>query len=144
MDASLSNTNINVNLSFRKIAVLTAVVVFLALIPIFVIIVIRANNKKQIWAPMVSECPDYWKLSKSEDGHVRCKPDKKNSDYASPYGFFSYQLPTKMNKYEYAVKNKITWDGITNDQSLINNYKEEAPKSIFWLLGKVFTVQNKE
>jgi hypothetical protein len=25
---------------------------------------------------MVSECPDYWKLSKSEDGHVRCKPDK--------------------------------------------------------------------
>lgn len=142
MDASLSNANINVTLSFRKIAVLTAIIVFLALIPVFVIIVIRANSKKQIWAPMVSECPDYWKLSKSEDGHVRCKPDKKNADYASPYGFFSYQLPTKMNKYEYAVQNKITWDGITNDDTLINNYKADAPKSIFWLLGKVFTVQN--
>ena len=141
MDAS--NTNINVTLSFRKMAVLTAVFVFLALIPVFVIIIIRANNKKQIWAPMVSECPDYWKLSKSEDGHVRCKPDKKNAEYASPFGFFSYQLPTKMNKYEYAIKNRITWDGITNDESLINNYKEEAPKSIFWLLGKIFTVQPK-
>jgi hypothetical protein len=48
----------------------------------------------------------------------------------------------KMNKYEYAVQNKITWDGITNDDTLINNYKADAPKSILWLLGKVFTVQN--
>jgi hypothetical protein len=133
----------NINMSFRKTAVLTAIVVFLALIPIFVIIIIRANNKKQRWAPMVSECPDYWKLSKSEDGNVRCKPDKKNADYASPHGFFSYQVPTKMNKYEYAIKNKLTWDGITNDRELINNYKEEAPKSIFWLLGKIFTVKDK-
>ena len=93
-------------------------------------------------ASLISECPDYWKLSKNEDGHVRCKPEKKNAEYASPYGFYSYQLPTKMNKYEYAIKNKITWDGITNDQSLINNYKDEAPKSILWLLSKVFTVQN--
>jgi hypothetical protein len=49
-----------------------------------------------------------------------------------------------MNKYEYAIKNKITWDGITNDKSLINGYKDEAPKSILWLLGKVFTVQDKK
>jgi hypothetical protein len=141
MEASLSNTNIN--MSFRKAAVLTAIIVFLALIPVITIVIMRANNKKKRWVPIVSECPDYWKISKSKDGHVRCKPDKKNADYASPYGFFSYQLPTKMNKYEYAIKNNITWDGITNDQSLINNYKEEAPKSILWLLGKVFTVQDK-
>ena len=142
MDSSLSNTVIN--MSFRKSAILIAIIVFLFLTPIFVIIIMRANNKKQIWAPMVSECPDYWKLSKSEEGHVRCKPDKKNADYASPYGFYSYQLPTKMNKYEYAIKNKITWDGITNDKSLINGYKDEAPKSILWLLGKIFTVQDKK
>ena len=141
MEASLSNTNIN--MSFRKAAVLTAIIVFLALIPVITIVIMRANNKKKRWVPIVSECPDYWKISKSKDGHVRCKPDKKNADYASTYGFFSYQLPTKMNKYEYAIKNNITWDGITNDQSLINNYKEEAPKSILWLLGKIFTVQDK-
>jgi hypothetical protein len=141
MEASLSNTNIN--MSFRKVAVLIAIIVFLALIPVITIVIIRANNKKKRWVPIVSECPDYWKISKSKDGHVRCKPDKKNADYASPYGFFSYQLPTKMNKYEYAIKNNSTWDGITNDQSLINNYKQEAPKSILWLLGKIFTVQDK-
>jgi len=140
MEASLSNTNMN--MSFRKAAVLTAVIVLLILIPVITIVIIKANNKKQNWIPIVSECPDYWKLSKSEDGHVRCKPNKKNAEYASPYGFYTYQLPTKMNKYEYAIKNKITWDGITNDQSLINNYKDEAPKSILWLLSKVFTVQN--
>ena len=49
MDASLSN--INVTLSFRKIAVLTAIIVFLALIPVFVIIVIRANSKKKYGLP---------------------------------------------------------------------------------------------
>jgi hypothetical protein len=141
MDPSSPNTN--VNMSFRKIAVLIAVIVLLGLIPVITIVIIRANNKKKRWAPIVSECPDYWKLSKSEDGHVRCKPDKKNAEYASPYGFFSYQLPTKMNKYEYAIKNNITWDGITNDESLIHNYKEEAPKSILWLLGKVFALQDK-
>ena len=95
----------------------------------------RNNNFDQL------SCPDYWKLSKSEDGHVRCKPNKKNAEYASPYGFYTYQLPTKMNKYEYAIKNKITWDGITNDQTLINNYKDEAPKSILCLgqtVNKIF------
>lgn len=141
MDSSALTTNIN--MSFRKAAVLTAVIVFLALVPVIIILILRANNKKKTWAPIVSECPDYWKLSKTKDGHIRCKPNKKNAEYASPYGFFTYQLPTKMNKYDYAVKNRITWDGITNDKSLINNYKQEEPKSIFWLLGKVFTVQNK-
>lgn len=141
MDSSALPTNIN--MSFRKASVLTAVIIFLALVPVIIILILRANNKKKTWVPIVSECPDYWKLSKTKDGHIRCKPDKKNAEYASPYGFFTYQFPTKMNKYDYAVKNRITWDGITNDKSLINNYKQEEPKSIFWLLGKVFTVQNK-
>lgn len=45
MEASLSNTNIN--MSFRKAAVLTAIIVFLALIPVITIVIMRANNKKR-------------------------------------------------------------------------------------------------
>lgn len=45
MDSSLSNTSIN--MSFRKIAVLTAIIVLLGLIPIITIVIIRSNNKKR-------------------------------------------------------------------------------------------------
>ena len=36
-----------INMSFRKASILIAVVTFLFLTPIFVIIIIRANNKKK-------------------------------------------------------------------------------------------------
>jgi len=47
-----------IKLSFRKASIIVAAVTFLFLTPIFIIIIIRANNKKKIWAPMVSKCPE--------------------------------------------------------------------------------------
>jgi len=129
-----------INISFRKASILIAVVVFLLLTPVFIIIIIRANNKKQIWVPMISKCPDYWGLSVNDKGEVRCKPDKHNSDYVqNTHGFYTYQLTTKKDKYNYAIKNNIVWDGITNDPSLAETETPPKPKSIFWLLGKMFT-----
>ena len=129
-----------INISFRKASILIAVVVFLLLTPIFIIIIIRANNKKQIWVPMISKCPDYWGLSVNDKGDVRCKPGKNNADYLQdPHGFYTYQLPTKKDKYDYAIKNNIVWDGITNDPSLVETEKQPEQKTILWLLGKMFT-----
>ena len=45
MESSLSNTN--VNMSFRKIAVLTAVIVLLGLIPVITIVIIEQIIKKR-------------------------------------------------------------------------------------------------
>ncbi len=131
----------NVNMSFRKASILVAAITFLFLTPIFIIIIIRANNKKQIWAPMVSKCPDYWAISKNKQDYVKCTPGKNNSGgVLNPNGFFTYQLPTKQDKYNYAIKNGVVWDGITNNTSLMNAGEIETPqRSFFWLLGKMFT-----
>ena len=127
------------NISFRKASILIAVVTFLFLTPIFVIIIIRANNKKKIWAPMVSKCPDYWSISKNKKDEIKCTPGSSNSaNVLNPNGFYTYQLPTKENKYEYAIKNGVEWDGITNDESLIKGAPIKQEKTVFWLIGKLF------
>jgi hypothetical protein len=129
-----------INISFRKASILIAVVVFLLLTPVIIIIIIRANNKKQIWVPMISKCPDYWSLSVNDKGNVRCKPGKNNADHVQYiHGFYTYQLPTKKDKYDYSIKNNIVWDGITNDPSLVETEKQPEQKTILWLLGKMFT-----
>jgi len=128
-----------INMSFRKASILVAVITFLFLTPIFIIIVIRANNKKQIWAPMVSKCPDYWTITKNNEDQIKCTPGDVNSkDVLNPNGFYTYQLPTKQNKYDYAIKNGVEWDGITNDESLRKGFPEKQNKTIFWLLSKLF------
>ncbi len=132
-------TSDKINMSFRKASILVAVVTFLFLTPIFIIIIIRANNKKKIWAPMVSKCPDYWTISKNNQDEIKCTPGTANSkNVLNPNGFYTYQLPTKQNKYDYAIKNDIEWDGITNDESLIKGAPEKQNKTIFWLMGKLF------
>jgi hypothetical protein len=128
-----------INISFRKASILVAVVTFLFLTPIFIVIIIRANNKKKIWAPMVSKCPDYWTISKNAENQIKCTPGTANSkNVLNPNGFYTYQFPTKQNKYEYAIKNGVEWDGITNDESLIKGVPDKQNKTIFWLLGKLF------
>ena len=132
-------TSDKIKISFRKASILVAVITFLFLTPIFIVIIIRANNKKKIWAPMVSKCPDYWTISKNNEDQIKCTPGAANSkNVLNPNGFYTYQLPSKQNKYDYAVKNGVEWDGITNDETLKNGVPEKQNKTIFWLLGKLF------
>ena len=96
----------NIKLNFRKTLVLVAVIIFLFLIPITTIVILRESNKKQIWAPMISQCPDYWKLSKTKEGYIKCSPNQQKSNSGGNSNpFFTYQLPSKQNKYNFAIKN---------------------------------------
>jgi hypothetical protein len=132
----------NIKLTFRKTLVLVAVIVFLFLIPITTILILRENNKKQIWAPMISQCPDYWKLSKTKEGYIKCSPNKQKSNTGgNTTPFFTYQLPTKQNQFDFAVKNRIIWDGITNNAELINKQKAPPDRNIGMLLGNMFTLE---
>jgi hypothetical protein len=133
----------NIKLNFRKTLVLVAVIIFLFLIPITTILIMRENNKKQIWAPMISQCPDYWKLSKTKEGYIKCSPnEQKNNSGGNRNPFFTYQLPTKKNKYEFAVKNRIIWDGITNNAELTSQQKLPPDRNIGMLLGDMFTLES--
>lgn len=132
----------NIKLNFRKTLILVAVVVFLFLMPIITILILRENNKKQIWAPMVSQCPDYWKISKTKEGYIKCSPNNQKSNTGgNTKPFFTYQLPTKKNKYDFAIKNRIMWDGIVNDSQLISQRRIPPDRNIGMLLGNMFTLE---
>jgi ABC-type glycerol-3-phosphate transport system permease component len=133
-----------VKLNFRKTLLLIAAIVFLFLIPITTIAILRANTKKQIWAPMISQCPDYWNLSKTENGYTKCSPNVDKSNTGSNRNinpFYTFQLPTKKTKYDYAVKNGLTWDGITNNTELISKQKIQPDRNIGQLFGNMFTLE---
>jgi hypothetical protein len=133
----------NIKLNFRKTLLLVAVIIFLFLIPITTILIMRENNRKQIWAPMISQCPDYWKLSKTKEGYIKCSPnEQKSNSGANTSPFFTYQLPTKKNKYDFAVNNRIVWDGITNNTELINQQRAPPERNIGMLLGNMFTLES--
>ena len=138
----METTNIKIN--FRKTLVLTAVLVFLFLIPFTIIGILRVNTKKQIWAPMISQCPDYWKLSKNSDGYLKCSPNVHKSNTGGNKNinpFFTYQLPSKKSKYDYAMKNGLMWDGITNNTDLISQQVVPPDRNIGMLLGNMFTLE---
>ena len=135
----------NIKLNFRKTLLLVAAIIFLFLIPITTILILRENNKKQIWAPMTGQCPDYWKLSKTKEGYVKCSPNIHKSNTGGNRNvnpFFTYQLPTKKTKYEYALKNGLMWDGITNNSQLVNQQRNGPDKNIGMLLGNMFTLES--
>jgi hypothetical protein len=92
---------------------------------------------------MISQCPDYWKLSKTKEGYIKCSPnDKKSNSGANTNPFFTYQLPSKQNKYDFSIKNGIMWDGITNNRELINQQRRPPNRNIGMLLGNMFTLES--
>lgn len=130
----------NVTLNFRKTLLLVASIVFLFLVPITTILILRENNKKQIWAPMIGQCPDYWKISKTKEGYVKCSTNENKNNAGSNNNinsFFTYQMPTTQNKFDFAIKNRIMWDGITNNAALVSKQRIEPDKTFGWLFGKM-------
>jgi hypothetical protein len=134
-----------VKLNFRKTLLLVAAIVFLFLTPITIISILRENNKKHIWAPMISQCPDYWKLSKTANGYTKCSPNVHKSNTGGNRNinpFYTFQLPTKKTKYDYATQNGLMWDGITNNSKLLSQRITEPDKNIGLLIGNMFSVSN--
>jgi len=135
----------NIKLNFRKTLLLVAAIVFLFLIPITTILILRANNKKHVWAPIIGQCPDYWKISKTEEGYAKCSPNIHKSNTGGNRNinpFFTYQLPTKNTKYDYALKNGLMWDGITNSSELVSQQRNEPDRNIGMLVGNMFSLES--
>jgi len=103
--------------SFQKIVLVIAIVI---LILILVLIAsMKATNKAADWPPNISSCPDWW----IEDGSGSCVNVKdlgscsKHEDKAHQEMNFNLSQFTgsngNCNKYNWATKCKVTWDGIT-------------------------------
>lgn len=100
-------------MTFQKIVIYIALILSLLILLFVGYMMYRAKNNVT-WPPMISECPDYWKVTDVEKcanehnlGSCGDTMDFSGSDWNGKSGL--------KKKYEWARKCGITWDGITNN-----------------------------
>ena len=101
--------------NFKKMTLIVAGILLLICIAIIILIFLFPNTK-QVWPPMVANCPDYF-VDKNGDGSIctttfnlgngRCG---QNILFTDPKYIGSN---AKCEKYNTATNCGITWDGIT-------------------------------
>jgi len=99
-------------MNFKTLTVVVAVSV-LCLILLFIGVMIERSKKNKVWPPMVSECPDYFKVV----GLEKCDNTKDLgtcsgvTDFSGP----EWQGESGMKKKKiWAQQCGVVWDGITN------------------------------
>jgi hypothetical protein len=97
--------------------ILTLAIDILLIILIVIGINISMSQNKQIWPPVIGDCPDYW--SDQGKGGSKCVVNarKDNIGLATSPMDFSSPIYSGSNgaciKYTWANNNKVSWDGIT-------------------------------
>jgi hypothetical protein len=103
-------------MTFQKITMIVASLILLLFL-IVIGVLIYQHHKDAVWPPMISECPDYWKVV----GPEVCENVK---DLGSCKGVKDFSGPEWQGqsglkkKYEWARNCGVVWDGITNNTSL--------------------------
>jgi hypothetical protein len=104
--------------SFQNLTLIIAGVLLLICIVLIVIIMVFPNTK-QVWPPMIANCPDYFtdvngdgskclninNVQNSPSSNCQMIPDFTQSTYKGITG--------NCNKYNWANRCSLTWDGIT-------------------------------
>lgn len=105
----------------RTVLIITVILVIIALI--ITGILILKSLREQNFPPIVSDCPDYWNVERTSSNNVNCvnktsvNTGKYNSDCTNyPVSGFAGNTPQDVicNKYKWAKKCGIIWDGISN------------------------------
>ena len=100
---------------FQKTVLIIAVVILLGMLMLIGSSIV-ANQNNQTWPPSVPSCPDWWVSDGSGNtGHCINKKDLgtrniKSKNFNTPA--FTGSNGT-CNKYKWAKKCKVSWDGIT-------------------------------
>jgi hypothetical protein len=103
-------------MNFQKTSLVVASV-FLLTFLVGIGFLMYRSYKTKTWPPMISECPDYWKVTKPEV----CENVKQLGNCSGTVDFSGGEWQGKSGlkkKYEWARHCNITWDGITNNPSL--------------------------
>ena len=109
-------------MSFQKIVLIIATLLLILVLVMFGF-AIHNNKQEEKYPPVQSECPDYWKAVRGDDGIPMCHNVKglgsdncqKKMDFTK-YPFIGSQ--GACNKQKWARTCGITWDGITNASGL--------------------------
>jgi len=101
--------------NFQRTVINVAVVLLLISLTLIGIIIYR-NSYKNIYPPVVAKCPDYW-VDTLTDGKSTCVNVKNlgscnetEMDFSTSFWSGKSGL---CNKYQWARKCDVTWDGIT-------------------------------
>ena len=104
---------------FQKIVLITAIIILI--ITLVVIGVTLSKGSSTQWPPVVPQCPDYWAIDGSGN-NTTCVNVKDLGTCESvgnkhqTMNFNSSQFTGSQgacNKYNWATKCNVTWDGIT-------------------------------
>ena len=102
--------------NFQKSVLIFATV--LLVISLLIVLYILIKNKYSAanqWPPLVSNCPDYWVDSTGNGSN--CVNSKGLGTCKNPMDFTKAPYIGKTgscNKYQWATKCGVTWDGITS------------------------------
>ena len=109
---------------FQKL-VLTIAILLLIVMLIVIGIALSKSNARDVWPPIVGQCPDYW-VDLSGNGSAcfnshslgRCNIPLDQKDKTKSTMNFNQMPFTGDNglcsKYNWATACKVTWDGITS------------------------------
>ena len=105
---------------FQKFVLYTAVIILI--ITLVVIGITLSNSSSNDWPPMVPQCPDYWKLDGSGNNST-CTNLKDlgvcPAGLGGKHQIMNFNTSTFTgsqgicNKYNWANKCQVSWDGIT-------------------------------
>jgi hypothetical protein len=107
---------------FQKIVLYAAIIILL--ITLVIIGTTLTYTKDQQWPPMVPVCPDYWTIDGSGNnakcinvkdlGNGKCPPATGQKHLIMDFNASPYVgVQGTCNKYTWATKCGVSWDGVT-------------------------------
>jgi hypothetical protein len=106
-----------------QMTIIYIAVILLVIFLIFIGISLYRNKNNLQYPPVSANCPDYW-LDESNDGGVQCVNTKnlgnnqcpKKLNFSAPFWSSDKGLCMKKNM---AIRCNLTWDGVTNNTSMV-------------------------
>jgi hypothetical protein len=106
-------------LNFQKTVLIIAIIILIVSL-VFIGMQIKQSNSKQVWPPLVPQCPDFW----AADGSGNCKPTENAPNIiedaeCNPDGGKDFSVAPYIGargacaKKEWADQCKTAWEGIT-------------------------------
>jgi hypothetical protein len=106
---------------FQKIVLIAAIIILIIAL-VVIGIALSGNFNNEEWPPMLSACPDYWKIDGSGNMTTctnikdlgTCPPKSGEKHLVMNFNTTPYTGDNgTCNKYTWAKKCDVTWDGIT-------------------------------
>lgn len=110
--------------TFQLIVIITALCLLIISLLVIGFIMYKSKFNKK-YPPVVADCPDYW-IDESDGDTSKCVNVKKLGNGSCPttmnFSQSIWQGNTGLcNKYKWAKKCNLTWDGVTNANEPCSN-----------------------